>query len=270
MFGNLRLSKLSLKSITTKQANKISQSSAQTSSSVSSEIKNYIESLKQEFAQVFLPSKDPIKDFKVHLTLKPGAIPKFLKACPVPFSLKDKVTTLFEEMESKKIIKRVKHSDWASQVVLVSKKNGDFRPCCNYKPTINLALQNEEYPLPVIDDILSSLKGYSWFVSLDLTGAYLQLALDDESQKLTAINTHLGLFIFLRLPFGVKVAPSIFQAVIDQILQGLEGVVAYFDDILIAGKTIEECFKRTQLLLKRLQEYNVQVNWDKCSFFKES
>lgn len=71
--------------------------------------------------------------------------------------------------------------------------------------------------------------------SLDLAAAYLQLKLDERSQELTTVNTLWGLFSFKRLPFGVKTALGIFQEVMDRILNGLPGVVSYFDDILIGA-----------------------------------
>lgn len=227
-----------------------------------------VNAIKKDFRDVFEPSPHPIKKFKVSFNLKQDARPRYLKAVPVAFSLREKVTKMLNEMEQNGIIEKINNSKWASQVVLVPKKNGEIRICCNYKNTLNPALEDVVYPLPVIDEILSCLAHYSWFVKLDLTGAYLQLAVDEESQHLTAINTLNGLYKFLRLPFGIKTAPSHFQSVIDQILQGLEGVVAYFDDILIAGKTPKECAERLRLVLTRLREFNVQVNYDKCNFFE--
>lgn len=116
---------------------------------------------------------------------------------------------------------------------------------------------------------MSELNGFVVFTSLDLTGAYLELALDEESIPLTTINTHLGLYQYLRMPFGIKSAPAISQSVIDKILHGLPGVFTYFDDILIGGKTVEECVERTRQVLKRLQEFNVNVNFSKCQLFVE-
>lgn len=131
--------------------------------------------------------------------------------------------------------------------------------CGNFKPTVNPCLHDDKYPIPNVEDLLSTLGGNSYFTSLDLKGAYLQLELDEESQELTTINTHLGLFKHTRLPYGIKTAPAQFKAAIDIMLNNLN-VFVYFDDILIAGKSVEECYERTCLVLSRLGENNVRVN----------
>lgn len=117
------------------------------------EFQEIIAYIKKDFSTVFEPSPHPIEDFQVKFTLNEGATPRFLKAAPVAFSLRDKVTEKLEAMVSQGKIAKVKHSEWASQVLIIPKKDGDIRICCNYKPTLNPALQDEIYPLPVIDDI---------------------------------------------------------------------------------------------------------------------
>ena len=89
------------------------------------------------------------------------------------------------------------------------------------------------------------------------TQAYLQLPLDEESQKLTTINTRKGLFQYTRLPYGIASAPAIFQMIMDKILQGLNGVSCYLDDILITGKDDAEYLTKLQSVFERLQEYGV-------------
>lgn len=78
------------------------------------------------------------------------------------------------------------------------------------------------------------------FTKLDLSQAYQQILLDEESKKLLVINTHQGLFRYNRLPFGVSSAPGIFQRTMETILKGIPHVTVYLDDILIMGKTEAE------------------------------
>lgn len=122
-------------------------------------------------------------------------------------------------------------SEWAAPVVVVPKTDGSIRLCGDYKVTVNKCINEELYPLPTVQDLLSKLAGGTLFSKIDLTHAYQQLELDDQSQKYLTINTHLGLFNYKRLPFGVSSAPSIFQKVMDQVLQGIPSVVCFFDDI---------------------------------------
>ena len=99
--------------------------------------------------------------------------------------------------------------------------------------TINKALIDDKYPLPKIDDLFASLAGGCSFSKLDLEKAYLQLCLSESSREYVTINTHRGLFMATRLPYGISVAPSIFQRALDQLLQGISGVCVYLDDILV-------------------------------------
>lgn len=231
-------------------------------------VDNDIVELRRDFHELFQPHSSPIRKFKVHLKLKEGARTEFRKACPVPFSLKETVNEKIQDILKRDIIKKIVYSDWASQIVLAPKKDGSVRICCNFKPTLNPNLEGNGYPIPNIDEILFTLNGNRCFSVIDLAGAYLQLELDEQSQQLTTVNTPWGLFSFKRLPFGVKTAPGILQEVMDRILNGLPGVVSYFDDILIGATSKSECVSRTRMVLSRLVEYNVQANFDKCVFFK--
>lgn len=75
-----------------------------------------------------------------------------------------------------------------------------------------------------------------FFSKLDLSKAYLQIKVDEECLKILTINTHIWLYKFNQLPFGIKVAPVIFQQVMGIMLTGLDFTVAYLDNILIISK----------------------------------
>ena len=77
-------------------------------------------------------------------------------------------------------------------------------------------------------------------MKIDLSDAYLQFELDDESKQYVVINTHKGLFKCNRLPCGVSFAVALFQSIIERVIQGLPGVFAYLDDILVIGHNKKE------------------------------
>lgn len=58
-----------------------------------------------------------------------------------------------------------------------------------------------------------------------------------------------------RLPYGVASAPAIFQKLIDQVLQGIDSVICYLDDILITGRNTESHMKNLEEVLKRLTRH---------------
>ena len=92
-------------------------------------------------------------------------------------------------MEREGIVEHVDHSYCAVPRGSI-KENGSFRICGNYKVTINQALAVDQYSLPKPEDLFTSLTGGKVFTKLDLSQAYLQLQLDEESSTYVTINTH--------------------------------------------------------------------------------
>ena len=70
---------------------------------------------------------------------------------------------------------------------------------------------------------------------MDLAHAYQKIKLQEESRKYVTINTHKGFFQYTQLPFGVAIAPAVFQRTMENLLQGLSNVCIYLDDILVIG-----------------------------------
>ena len=100
--------------------------------------------------------------------------------------------------------------------------------CEDYKTTINQWVKTEGYPLPTVQDLFSTLAGGAVFTKLDLKQAYQQVEVDENSQEYLTINTHKGLYKYTRLPLmaidGSR-APSIFQATMNQTLQGVNNTI---------------------------------------------
>ena len=136
----------------------------------------------------------------------------------------------------------------------------------DYKVTINLAAKTDTYPLPKIEDLFASLSGGKLFSKVDLASAYQQIQLEEQSKEYTTINTHKGLYCYTRLPFGVASAPSIFQRTMENILQGINHVCVYLDDILITGSTEEEHLQNLDKVLTRLENAGISLKRDKCVF----
>ena len=164
---------------------------------------------------------------------------------------------------------RVRHAEWASPGVPMPKKDGSIRYCVDFKTTLNPQLRTDHYPLPRPDNVFAQISKGVYFTSLDLKDAYMQLKLDEESQELCIVNTHKGYYKLKRLLYGISSSAAIFQNVMDDILQGLSGVICYLDNILIQGSTLSECVQRTLLVLGRLDKHNVRINLNKCQWFVE-
>ena len=130
-------------------------------------------------------------------------------------------------------------SPFGAPVLFVPKPDGTLRFCIDYRQ-LNEATIKNKYPLPRIDDLLDNLRGSQYFSSLDLASGYWQITLSDSDHEKTAFNTHIGKYQWRVMPFGLTNAPSLFQAVMNQLLQGKlnRGVFVYLDDILIYSKTL--------------------------------
>ena len=149
------------------------------------------------------------------------------------------------------VIKPIQFSDWAAPIVPVVKSDGSIRICGDYKVTVNAVAKLETYPLPKVEDLFAALSGGVLFSKLDLSHAYQQLVLEEDSRKYTTINTTKGLFQYLRLPFGISSAPSIFQRTMETLLRDIPGVVVYIDDILVAGRDTDEHFNNLDKVMMR-------------------
>ena len=152
---------------------------------------------------------------------------------------------------------------------MVPKGDGQIRICGDYKVTVNPVLAVDQYPLPKPEDLFTALSGEKRFTKLDLRHAYQQMRLEDSAKELVTINTHKGLYQYNRLPFGVASAPAIFQRTMDVILQGLEGVICYIDDILITGSSDKKHLANLEEVLKRLKHHGIKLKTSKCKFLED-
>ncbi|KAI4881016.1 hypothetical protein NFI96_011261 [Prochilodus magdalenae] len=228
-----------------------------------------LEAVLQRHQNVFSDGPGTIREFKASINVKPNAKPIFKKARPVPYALKDAVGRELDRLEQLGIISKVDRSEWAAPIVVVPKADKSIRICGDYKVTVNQSVVDETYPLPNTEDLFATLAGGTLFTKLDLSHAYQQLELEKSSEKFLTINTHRGLYVYHRLSYGVSTAPSIFQGVMDQILQGLDQVTCFLDDILITAKTRKEHLRKLEEVLSRLERYGVRVKRAKCKFMQD-
>ena len=163
----------------------------------------------------------------------------------------------------------VRYSDWTTPIVPVLKAGGKVRVCGNYKLTFNRVSHLEQYPIPTLDDLCEKLTGGKQFSKLDLSHEYSQLPLDNKSKEFTTVNTHRGLFLCNRLPYGISSAPAIFQRAMKNILQDISCVAVYLDDIILTGATRAKHLDTLDLVLGRLEEAGLRLKREKCTFLAD-
>lgn len=225
--------------------------------------------LKIRYPHVFSDKLGKFNKYTVKLRLKDNAKPIFFKARPVAFALRDKVGKEIDRLVELGVLKQVDSAEYASPIVPVLKHNGAVRLCADYSVTINKQLIVDQYPLPTINELFSKLHGGKQFSKLDLSMAYNQFVLDEESQNITCINTHRGIFKYTRLVFGLASAPAIFQRAMENVLSGMDGVLCLLDDVLITAPDKKTHLERLYAVLDRLQNAGLTLQKEKCDFFKD-
>ncbi|OWY94237.1 hypothetical protein PHMEG_00036091 [Phytophthora megakarya] len=111
-------------------------------------------------------------------------------------------------------------SPWASPIVIVLKKNGqNIRLCIDYN-MVNAVTAIMEYAIHLVDDLLTELENYLWFCSLDAASGFWAIMMTMRVPKVSAFVCALGHFVWLRMSFGLKNAPMIYQRMLDNALWG--------------------------------------------------
>ena len=155
-----------------------------------------------------------------------------------------------------------------SQVILAPKPNGKWRFCIDYR-SLNELTESMGWPIPNIVQMLNriGLRKPKYFAVLDLTSGFFQAPLDESSSWYTAFITWFGLYEWIRVPMGLKGAPSWFQQQIAvKVLGGLLHTICelYIDDLIIYGSTFEEFCENLEKVLQRLREFRVTLNPEKA------
>ena len=160
-------------------------------------------------------------------------------------------------------------SPWASNVVLVRKKDGSHRLCVDYR-MINEITRKDSYPLPHIDTCLGSMDGALYFSTLDLRSGYHNIPIKDCDKDKTSFITRKGCFRYKVLPFGLTTAPSVFQRLMDFVLCGLTyaSCLVYLDDIIVFAPDFETHVLRLQEVFERLRSANLKLHPSKCFLFQ--
>ena len=130
----------------------------------------------------------------VHLNVKPDAVPSFSRARTIPIRLKKPVKEELDRLVNTGKLEKVYESAWSSPTVNILKKDNSVRICGEFSASVNKFLDPVNSPLISIDDVISQVGDAKYFSKIDLSNAFLQLPLDNDSKIYTTINTSEGLF----------------------------------------------------------------------------
>ena len=187
-----------------------------------------------------------------------------------PVVLRAEIDQQLRQMEEQGVI-YPSQSEWASNIVVVKKKDGGLRCCVDYRQ-LNERTVKDTCPLPRIDDCLDTLAGESLFSTFDLRSGYYQVAMDPRDAHKTTFVTRKGTFAFRVMPFGLCNAPATFQRLMDVTTMGLNLKIClvYLDDIIVFSRDVQSHLERLELLFRRLQGAKLKLKPSKCHLLQKS
>ncbi|GKV23867.1 hypothetical protein SLEP1_g33550 [Rubroshorea leprosula] len=142
-----------------------------------------------------------------------------------------------------------------------------WRVCIDYRK-LNEATRKDHYPLPFIDQMIEKLAGHEYYCFLDGYFGYHQIPIAPEDQEKTTFTCPYGTFAFRRMPFGLCNAPGTFQRCVMALFAEFvdEFMEIFMDDFSVFGSSFDGCLHNLSRVLKRCEETNLVLNWEKCRF----
>ena len=210
-----------------------------------------------------------ISDVLYHININPSCQPIIHPPRRVPIKLRPKIQKELSRMEHLGVIERVTTpTSWVNSMVTILKPNGTLRICIDPRD-LNNAINRDHYPTHTIEDVLTRMQKATIFSVLDASSGFWQIKLDEESARLCTFNTPFGRYMFKRLPFGLCSSQDIFQRVMSEMFEGVEGVEVVVDDILVWGENEQQHDERLAKVLERARLRNLKLNKTKCQIKKK-
>ncbi|GJW98399.1 reverse transcriptase domain-containing protein [Tanacetum coccineum] len=200
---------------------------------------------------------------------------------PIHEVIKKKVIKLLDAG----LIYPISDSPWVSLVHCVPKKGGmtvvenedneliptrlitGWRVCIDYRK-LNDATRKDHFPLPFMDQMLERLAGNEYYCFLDGFSGYFQIPIDPQDQENTTFTCPYGTFAYRRMPFGLCNAPGTFQRCMMAIFHDMieETMEVFMDDFSVFGDSFSSCLTHLDKMLKRCEDTNLVLNWEKYHF----
>ncbi|GJT35582.1 reverse transcriptase domain-containing protein [Tanacetum coccineum] len=183
------------------------------------------------------------------------------------------------------LIYPISDSPWVSPVHCVPKKGGftvvendeieliltrlvtGWCVCIDYQK-LNDVTRKDHFPLPFMDQMLERLARNEYYYFLDGLSGYFQIPIDPHDQEKPTFTCPYGTFAYRRMPFGLYNAPGTFQRCMMAIFHDMikKMMKVFMDEFLVFGNSFENCLSRLDKILKRCEDTNLCLNWEKSHF----
>ena len=220
-----------------------------------------VKQILEEFRDVLtdIPGKTRLEEHVITVT---DPTPIRSKPYPIPHALRKDIQAEIKGMLRMGIISR-SNSPYACPLLTVSKPDGSKRIVADMRKVNQITVFDAE-PVPDQDEIFAQLSDDKYFTKMDLSKGYWQIPMSKKSKHLTAFVTHDGLYEYNMMPFGLVNAGATFSRAMRKLLEGLDGVHNYIDDILIHTRTWEEHQQKVSEVFSRLREAKLTARPTKC------
>ncbi len=201
----------------------------------------------------------------ISVEMKEGAKPYHGRPYPIPQIHKATLMKEINRLESIGVLKR-QSSQWASLTFIIPKKDITVWTITNFRE-LNKRIVRRPYPIPKISTTLQELEGFTYAMALDLNMGHYTIRLNPRAVKMFTIIFSWGKYSYLRLPMGFSGSADIFQAEMMDLMEALEYVRAYIDNLLVITRgTLEDHLDKLREVLRRLREAGLKVNTAKSHF----
>ncbi|CAA0827444.1 Unknown protein, partial [Striga hermonthica] len=172
-----------------------------------------------------------------------------------------------EKLLGARHIKEIQFPEWLSNTVMVSKAEGKWRMCIDFRD-LNKACPKDLYPLPRIDQLVDSTAGCELLSLMDASQGYHQISLAREDRKRVSFVTSRGTYCYVVMPFGLNNAGATYQRLVDKIFKEQLGrnMEVYVDDMLVKSKEESDYVRDLKETFLTLRRYGMKLYPAKCSF----
>ena len=222
-------------------------------------------SLLNQFHNLFDGRLKTFKGPPVHFELIENPVPVRRRPYTIPTSQLAVFKDELRHLISIGVIEKAQRSEWIAGTIIVHKKDGRIQWITDFRG-LDKSLRRKVYPLRKISEIFQRRSGYQYFTKLDISMQYYTFVLDEPSRNLCTFATPFGLYRYCRLPMGVSKSPDIAMEKMHSVLDDIEGIEFYMDDIGVFSSTWPTHLSLLSTVLGRLEHVGFTINPLKCEW----